>query len=49
MGVKNSNELDEEDKRTQLFHIKVQAKKTRIDVLFDPGSYVNLISKNLVK
>ena len=49
MGVKNSYELSEEDKRLQLFHIKVQAKRTRIDVLFDPGLQVNLITEDLVK
>lgn len=38
MGVKNSYELSEEDQIIQLFHIKVQAKKTKIDVLFDPRS-----------
>ena len=49
MGVKNLYELSEEDKRLQLVHIKVQAKKTKIDVLFNLRSQVNLIIEDLVK
>jgi hypothetical protein len=38
-----------EQKRNELFHIRVISKHTKIDTLFDPGSQVNLISEVLVK
>jgi hypothetical protein len=38
-----------EQKRTELFHIRVVSKHTKIDTLFDPGSQVNLISEALFK
>ena len=40
----NINHLDE-DKRVELFHIRVTSKHTKIDTLFDSGSQENLISK----
>ena len=46
--VLHKNE-DEEKKKIELFHIKVQAKKTRIDTSFDSGSQANLIVKKYVK
>lgn len=49
MAIRGSCSKDEEKKRVQLFYIKVQAKKTKVDALFDPGSQVNMISKYLVK
>jgi hypothetical protein len=45
----NNESHDDERKRNVLFHIKVVSKHTKIDILFDPGSQVNLISKALVK
>jgi hypothetical protein len=38
----------EEKEMTKLFHIKNQVKKTKIDALFDFGSYTNLIVVDLV-
>jgi hypothetical protein len=34
---------------TKLFHIKIQVKKTKIDVFFEFGSQDNLIEKNMVR
>jgi hypothetical protein len=45
---KVDSEVDE-DKRTELFHIRVISKHTKIDTLFDSGSQVNLISETIVK
>jgi hypothetical protein len=39
----------DEQKRNELFHIRVVSKHTNIDTLFDPGSQVNLIFEALVK
>jgi hypothetical protein len=39
----------DEQKRNELFHIRVVSKHTKIDTLFDPVSQVNLISKALFK
>lgn len=36
-------------KQSDLFHIRVITKHTKIDSLFDSGSQVNLISKAIVK
>jgi len=47
--MKGSSSKGEEEKKIQLFHIKVQTKHTKIDALFDPGSQVNLISELLVR
>lgn len=49
MGVKGLSLQDEEDKRIQLFHIKMQTMKTKMDALFDPGSQVNLIVEGLAR
>ena len=35
--------------RNELFHIRVVIKHTKVDTLFDMGSQVNLISKEVVK
>jgi hypothetical protein len=34
---------------TKPFHIKIYIKKTKVDVMFDLGSHVNLIAVYLVK
>ena len=39
---------DIEEKKIQLFHLKIQIKKTRVDCIFDLGSQENLISMSLV-
>jgi hypothetical protein len=39
----------EEKDMTKLFHINIQVKKTKIDALFDYGSYANIIAADLVK
>jgi len=49
MVLHNSTNRDEEKNKIKLFHIKVQAKKTRIDTLFDTGSQANLIHKEYVR
>ena len=38
-----------EDKRVELFNIRITSKHTKIDTMFDSGSQENLISKYLVK
>lgn len=38
-----------EDKRVELFHIRIVSKHKKIDTLFDRGSQTNLISVDLVK
>ena len=38
----------EEKETTKLFHIKIQVKKTKIDALFNFGSWANLIATDLV-
>lgn len=38
-----------EDKRVELFNIRITSKNKKIDTMFDSGSQVNLISKYLVK
>ena len=38
----------EEKEMTNLFHIKIQVKNTKIDALFDSGSQANLIVADLV-
>ena len=40
---------EHERKRHELFHIRVISKHQNIDTLFDSGSQVNLISKEIVK
>jgi hypothetical protein len=34
---------------TKLFHIKIQVKNTKIDVLFEFGSQDNIIAENMVR
>lgn len=43
----NQNHLNE-DKRVELFHIRITSKHTKIDRLFDSRSHENLISNDLV-
>lgn len=38
-----------EDKRSELFNIRITSKHTKIDTMFDNGSKENLISEYLVK
>jgi len=38
MVLHGSNNEDEEKKKIELFHIKVQVKQTRFDTLFDSDS-----------
>lgn len=45
----NSNNASNEEKRIELFHIRVISKYTKIDTLFDNESQANLISTDLVK
>jgi hypothetical protein len=45
----NNESHDDERKRNELFHIRFVSKNTKIDTIFDLGSQVNLISKELVK
>ena len=49
MVLHGSNNEDEEKKKIEFFHIKVQVKQTRIDTLFDSGSQANLIAEEYVK
>lgn len=49
-SLRKENSLPNVDKqRNELFHIRVVTKQTKIDTLFDTGSQVNLISKDVVK
>jgi hypothetical protein len=50
-AISNSNNEshDDEQRRNELFHIRVVSKHTKIDTLFDLGSQVNLIFEALVK
>ena len=43
------NNTPNEDKREELFTVRVISNHTKIDALFDSGSQENLISKDLVK
>jgi hypothetical protein len=45
----NNESHDDEQKRNELFHIRVVSKHTKRDTLFDLGSQLNLISKALAK
>jgi hypothetical protein len=45
----NDESLIDEQKRNELFHIRVVSKHTNIDRLFDLSSQVNLISEALIK
>jgi hypothetical protein len=38
----------EEKEMTEIFHINIQVKTTKIDALFDSGSQANLIATNLL-
>lgn len=49
MDMKASYSKGEEDKRSQLFHINVQEKKTKIDAFFYRSSQVNHILEDLVQ
>lgn len=41
--------IDDERKRSELFHIRVIIKRTKIDTLLDCGPQVNLIFEESVK
>lgn len=45
LNIKPSNE----DKRVELFNIRITSKHTKIDTMFDSGSQANLISEYLVR
>jgi hypothetical protein len=45
----NSESINDDKKRSEIFHIRVITKHTKIDTLFDSGSQVNLISEAIVK
>ena len=45
----SSLQQQEEKEMTELFHIKIQVKKTKIDALFDSGSQMNLITTEPVR
>ena len=50
IGSSSTHVSKENDKRrSELFHIIVVSKHTKIETLFDPGSQVNLISESIVK
>jgi hypothetical protein len=40
--------LENDERRSELFHIRVVTKHTKVETLFDTGSQVNLISKEIV-
>ena len=44
---RNESVIDERN-RSELFHIRVISKHTKIDTLFDSGSQTNLISEEIV-
>jgi hypothetical protein len=48
-STSNNDSHDDERKMNELFHIRVVSKNSKIDILFDVGSQVNLISEALVK
>ena len=52
-SIASTNYLNEpisnEQKRIELFHIRVIIKHTKVETLFDSGSQAHLISKSLVK
>jgi hypothetical protein len=41
--------LKNDERRSELFHIRVVPKHTKVETLFDLGSQVNLISEEIVK
>jgi hypothetical protein len=47
-SISNNESHEDEQKRNELFHIRVVYKHTKIDTLFDLGSHVNLIYEALV-
>jgi hypothetical protein len=47
--VSRNEPVVDERKRSELFHIRVISKHTKIDTLFYSGSQANLISKEIVK
>jgi hypothetical protein len=49
VGSSSTNASHDHERRSDLFHIRVVYKHTKIDALFDMGSQVNLISKTIVK
>jgi hypothetical protein len=47
-SAKMESDIDQK-KRSELFHVRVIVKHTKVDTLFDSGSQVNLISEAIVK
>jgi hypothetical protein len=47
-SAKSESVIDQK-KRSEIFHVRVIVKHTKIDTLFDSGSQVNVISKAIVK
>lgn len=43
-----SKKKEVEEKKMQLFHLKIQANKTQIESIFNPNSKINLIAEHLV-
>lgn len=43
------NDVSEDKKRNELFHLRVVAKNIKIDAIIDSGSQVNLISEDVVR
>jgi hypothetical protein len=41
--------LENDERRSELFHIRVVTKNTKLETLFDPGSQFNLIYEEIVK
>jgi hypothetical protein len=57
ISIINSNSLvqfakfesvTDQKKRSKIFHVRVIVKHTKLDILFDSGSQVNLLSKAIV-
>ena len=48
-SVSRNEPVIDERKRSELFHIRVISKHTKIETLFDSGSQANLISEEIVK
>ena len=48
-SVSRNEPVFDERKRSELFHITVISKHTKVDTLFDSGSQANLISEEIAK
>ena len=49
ISISKNEPVFDEGKRSELFHIRVISKYTKIDAFFYSGSQVNLISEEIVK